>query len=188
MKVRFDDITNEGLYIRFSGDENVLAEALATVSLSPGMSVDPSVEGHMQFLIDGETLFALGSIHGRTVLQCSRCLAEFTQDSDLEIHAAIRRGPQPLDDGSKDAGNEDAFFFDGSDFDPGEIILQEILLALPMKPLCSEECPGLCPLCGALKGSAECTCPTGDTVDPRWGPLVKLSKEPSTGSRGSSGT
>lgn len=177
MKVRFDDITNEGLDLSFSGNENALAAALGAISLSPGTSVDPNVEGHLRFILDGDTLFALGNIHCRTVLQCSRCLAEFAQDCDLDIHVAVRRGAQPLEDVARDAGDEEAIFFEGAEFDPGEIILQEILLALPMKPLCSEVCPGLCPRCGALKGSVGCTCPTEENTDPRWGPLVKLGKE-----------
>jgi len=177
VKVRFEDIPDEGLELSFSGNESALAAALSAISPNLGTWVDPQVKGHLKLLMEGDRLFAVGRIQGRTRLQCSRCLAEFALDSDVEIHLGIQRGSEPLDDAAKDATEEDVVFFDGPEFDPGEIILQELLLALPMKPLCSEECPGLCPRCGALKGSAECTCPSEETTDRRWAALARLGKE-----------
>jgi uncharacterized protein len=174
MKVRFDDIPEEGLDLIFTGNENTLAEALGAVSLGPGLSIDPKVAGSLRFLVQDEDVFAVGQIQGRIRVQCSRCLNEFGMDSDVEIHLTIHRGPEPLDD---NAGEEDVVFVEGPEFDPGEIILHEILLAIPMKPLCSEECPGLCPHCGALKGSPECTCPEEEITSLRWEALGKLKKE-----------
>lgn len=177
MKVRFEDIPDEGLDLNFSGNENALAEALDAITLSPGTWVDPQVKGHLRLLMEGDRLFAVGLVKGRTRLECSRCLAEFYADSDVEIHLGIQRGAEPEDDAAKDAAEEDVVFFEGPEFDPGEIILQELLLALPMKPLCSEDCPGLCPRCGALKGSAQCSCPPEETTDPRWAALAGLGKK-----------
>jgi uncharacterized protein len=55
-----------------------------------------------------------------------------------------------------------------------QIIVQEVLLELPMKPLCSEQCAGLCPTCGAPVGSKECTCREQEHRDPRWAALAQL--------------
>jgi uncharacterized protein len=60
------------------------------------------------------------------------------------------------------------------------VIVQEILLSLPMKALCREDCPGLCPQCGAMKDSAECRCSNQDRIDPRWAALEDLKKRIST--------
>jgi uncharacterized protein len=138
------------------------------------MSIDPKVTGNLRFLLQDKDVFAFGRVQSRIRLQCSRCLNEFGLDNDVEIHLTIHRGPEPLDD---NAGEEDVIYLEGPEFDPGDIILQEILLAIPMKPLCSEECPGLCPRCGALKGTPECTCPEEVTTSPRWEALARLKKE-----------
>jgi uncharacterized protein len=176
VKIRFEDIPEEGLDLTFSETESTLADALGAISLSPGTSVDPHVTGHLKLLMEGGRLFVVGRIHGRTRLQCSRCLVEFPLETDVDIQLGIQQGSEPLDDAERDAVEEDVVFFEGPEFDPGEIILQELLLALPMKPLCSEECPGLCTRCGALKGSAECTCPPEETTNPRWAALARLGK------------
>jgi uncharacterized protein len=55
--------------------------------------------------------------------------------------------------------------------------LQELLLEVPMKPLCREDCAGLCPRCGALLGSDHCTCTAESAGDSRWAALARLKKE-----------
>lgn len=59
--------------------------------------------------------------------------------------------------------------------DIGEDVRQYLLLAVPVKLLCSEECRGLCPHCGANLNRQQCSC-TQDEVDPRWSALKKLSE------------
>ena len=51
---------------------------------------------------------------------------------------------------------------------------QEILLDIPMKPLCRDDCPGICPGCGFATGSEQCTCDSGKQIDPRWLELRKI--------------
>ncbi|HEY42216.1 MAG TPA: DUF177 domain-containing protein [Dehalococcoidia bacterium] len=54
-----------------------------------------------------------------------------------------------------------------------EAIRQYTVLATPMKPLCHENCAGLCPICGHNLNEGECGCPPPD-ADPRWAALRKL--------------
>jgi uncharacterized protein len=62
----------------------------------------------------------------------------------------------------------------GDELDPGEVVLQELFLEHPLKPLCSEDCQGLCPKCGGLRGTEECTCDEEAPADPRWQALAEL--------------
>jgi uncharacterized protein len=59
--------------------------------------------------------------------------------------------------------------------DLSQMTVEQIVLALPMKPLCKPDCRGLCALCGANRNLASCDCAPEDT-DPRWAPLKTLQK------------
>ena len=118
-----------------------------------------------------------GSIRTTLNLQCSRCLATFDIDKDLDLNFLVR---QVDFDGTTDKDawdSQDSEIVVGSEIDLGEIIVQELLLEVPMKPLCREDCQGLCPRCGALRGSDDCDCPLEVSVDPRWEQLTNLVKK-----------
>src|SRR6185503_8978804 len=57
--------------------------------------------------------------------------------------------------------------------DLNEILREQFYLALPMKPLCRENCAGLCPQCGMNRNTGTCSCAT-EIVDPRLAPLRGL--------------
>jgi uncharacterized protein len=63
--------------------------------------------------------------------------------------------------------------FDGEAIDVDEIVKEQILLAVPTRMLCREDCKGICPECGADKNTGECNCVT-DEIDPRWAALKDL--------------
>jgi len=54
-----------------------------------------------------------------------------------------------------------------------EAVRQYALLALPMKPLCKQECPGICPQCGKNLNEGKCSCPRRER-DARWAKLEGL--------------
>ena len=175
MKIRIEDIPEEGLELNFSPEQDILSEALKTIPKSGGISVDPHIKGHVRISVSGDDIFFVGTVSALLHLQCSRCLADFTAAKDTDLNLVIRRGDVeiPLRD-EREHPEADAVLVKGSELDPGELIVQELLLNVPMKPLCREDCPGLCPQCGALKGSRECTCPDDGPVDPRWEALAHL--------------
>ena len=59
--------------------------------------------------------------------------------------------------------------------DFAEAIRQYAVLGIPMKPLCSDQCAGLCPTCGQNLNQGPCECPKAE-IDPRWSELLKLLK------------
>jgi uncharacterized protein len=63
--------------------------------------------------------------------------------------------------------------FDGEAIDVDEIMKEQILLAVPTRMLCREDCKGICPECGIDKNTGECQCVTDD-IDPRWAALKNL--------------
>ena len=103
---------------------------------------------------------------------CDRCLRavpfalEFPLEAvyvTLEEYAASEREEVGLDDLG-------LMVYDGAAIDLDELARGEILLALPSRILCREDCRGLCPLCGAPLNENPCAC-AETTVDPRWAAL-----------------
>lgn len=178
MRIRTDEIPETGLELVFSGEEDVLSQALVDFETPQGVRIDPRIKGYANLYESGEELLLSARVQARLHLSCFRCLAEFDLDQESEIDLIVRRKDvlNPSDDQlAESTANE--VWIEGPELDLGTLFAQEILLDAPMKPLCSEDCPGLCPRCGALKGSDQCTCREEDDVDPRWQVLAKLKKD-----------
>jgi len=175
MKINLEDITDDGLHLSFDGTQDLLAKALAEVPPSEGVVIDPAIKGDLDLIKTGDNFALTGVIHAVMRLHCARCVKEFTTRTKVEMDLVVRqRTPEtrPDDDALQTEASE--ILVEGPEVDLAEIVYQEILLEVPMQPLCSESCPGLCPLCGALKGSDECKCPGETAADPRWEALARL--------------
>jgi len=174
MKIRFDDITEKGLVLEFSGTEDILSPVLQSVKLPKGTSIAPALRGeiHLEATDDGASVHGVVTV--RLGLECSRCLIGFEADRSIPLSFFVHRvgeGAEDLDKALLEAEPQD-LVVTGSELDLGDLIVQEILLDLPMQPLCDEECQGLCPRCGALKGSEQCACSENKNLDPRWEKLT----------------
>jgi len=174
MKIRIEDITEDGLELNFSGDEDILSAAIKNVSVPEGTRIAPHVKGQLLLSARGEDIAFEGIFQARVDARCSRCLADFVEDKLLNLALVLRPRKGGGMEEEISLADADTILVDGPEIDVGEIIMQELLLELPMKPLCKEDCPGLCPTCGALKGSPACTCRKQSEADPRWAALEKL--------------
>ena len=88
------------------------------------------------------------------VLVCTRCLQPTTQEkkSDFDVVLMIRAAGVEVSSPAEvevDADELSVIRVDGEDFETMPLVTEHIQLQLPMKPLCREDCLGLCPLCGA---------------------------------------
>ena len=134
-----------------------------------------NVRVELDIQMSGEEYFCQGNVMSLVKLECARCLGTFERDlvnrtdfiiSDRESYDG--RAKEAIDD-------EDYAFFEGSDLavDLSDIVRQAILLAISMKPLCSDDCRGLCPACGVNLNVTACQCRVEKT-DARWDALKKL--------------
>ncbi|MCK4353455.1 DUF177 domain-containing protein [candidate division WOR-3 bacterium] len=93
-------------------------------------------------------------------LTCSRCLTEFTKELVEQLDALFL----PDDINKKIKKDELSYediqtsFYTGEEIDILPLILDTILLSIPMKPLCCENCKGLCPMCGKNLNEGPCEC------------------------------
>ncbi len=123
----------------------------------------------------GEEFYCQGVVSAQAIVTCARCLVDF--DARLSNTAGFIVCTQEAYESKKDAiDDEDYVLLRGSDLraDISDIVRQTIILALSMKPLCSETCKGLCPHCGTNLNERTCGCKV-EHVDARWESLKRLS-------------
>ena len=126
------------------------------------------VKGEDLLVADGLVLFEITTA-------CCRCLESVHKSIEADFRIVFQKGTlqafgrakDDLDDGLKIIDP------DALTVDFGKIVREAVLLALPMKLLCSEDCKGLCPICGGNLNENPCDCERR-VVDPRWSQLAKL--------------
>jgi uncharacterized protein len=122
----------------------------------------------------GEDLVLEGSIEAVLELECGRCLARYrhrlSEPFRLVLEPAGDRTPTEPEaavalsrDGLCLADDSEMGWYRGSQIQLDSVCLEAISLALPVKPLCRDDCVGLCSRCGADRNQAPCGC---DEVTP----------------------
>ena len=109
---------------------------------------------------------------------CGRCLEEVEEHIDGEIATYYERTGRAIPDGEELTESDDVEILDygAKTIDLSRRIAELVNLNIPMKPLCSEACKGLCPDCGTNLNVGACGCGTR-MVDSRWHTLKTLLKE-----------
>jgi len=156
MILRVSDISDDGLIIE---DAGLLGSPFA----------DPSwrLEGvHLRAERDGDDVVIGGEIDATVPVVCGRCLEEFPVRARASVD--VRYIPRPPEGDRVELGTDDLDldFYHGGEIDLSTLVASETALALPMKPLCREDCRGLCPLCGGNRNLVACACPER-APDPR---------------------
>ncbi len=124
----------------------------------------------------GEEVWIKGRVTTRLSFVCCRCLApfEFPVDSRFDLvylPEDVHGLKEELDD-----EDMDTLFFQGHELDLREVILEQLNLTFPPKPLCSPACEGICAVCGKVRKDGECGCQVKD-LDPRLDQLKILMKD-----------
>jgi len=110
-------------------------------------------------------VMAVGVVSAPWIGECRRCGGPV----EGTVAAAVREHYAPTEAARQD---EDAYPLDGDELDLEPLARDAVLLDLPLAPLCSEGCLGLCPQCGANRNLVVCACVTSG--DPRWSALDGL--------------
>lgn len=105
---------------------------------------------------------------GIVKVHCARCMKELDQDVNFKVKEFFVQS-----DGENDDDDEDVVFFEGYNIDVKDIVVNHFLMNVSGKYLCSEDCKGLCPKCGADLNLGDCGC-KNDDIDPRWAALADI--------------
>ena len=162
MKILIPEIPKEGL------DIEVQEEIESDILASP-------VRARVKVEKLGAEVMVKGDLAAEVKLQCSRCLREFISTLSVPIEAVYH----PLEELKGEERHEiaaeelDMDFYSGEELDLTNLLKEQVMLNIAMKPLCGDSCKGICPDCGADLNVETCRCLVKD-IDPRLEKLKKL--------------
>jgi uncharacterized protein len=124
-----------------------------------------SLRGQIALLRTDKGVLVTGLLEGKTSATCSRCLSPF----EFKIKLDIREEYFPIVEinsglALSEPDDTGAFTIDANHIlDTDEAVRQYSLVATPMKPLCHDDCAGLCPVCGKNLNTGSCNCQLNST-------------------------
>lgn len=154
---------SEGESVCFDFVEDFSSSDLGTEALS----FQAPVHVQLQVNYTSKALLVHGTIRTELKATCGRCLETFVNPLNLTFQDEWIFLAQATEDLL-----ETALILDKDEVDIKERIFEQIVLALPMKFICSAECQGLCPTCGANRNLTPCHCGEDD-INPRFAALGK---------------
>lgn len=170
MKIAVSDIPEEGQYIEFN--ENLRFDS-ATSKTVP-------VTATLRLRKDGQTVHIRGHIRAEIAQECSRCLTVSPSVLDFDFSAAFEPASMESGEAYELSGVDlDLGSYENDEIDLADLIGEQLMINIPIKPLCSESCKGICSRCGANRNRDECFC-EGTEIDDRWKILGNLFSERKT--------
>ena len=169
----------------FSLNDLELRKVPFHASFPPGKVdfLDPSLRQASPIEVDGvaELAGALGDIRvcGRLAAsleaECARCLdpVSIPMGGDFDLVYRPSEVDVDSDDHAISEGESDVGYYEGSGIELEDVVREQVLLWLPSQMVCSEECKGICPMCGVNRNRQSCGCES-PKFDERWSALRNL--------------
>ncbi len=150
--IEFDSKITQSSVLHAEGTANLLNHALGEIRIQGKLNVSVSAT-------------------------CDRCLegASFPIENQFDLvympAGESEGGEDEIDQGAIEVG-----FYEGNGLELNDVFREVVLLALPMRLVCSETCKGICPVCGRNRNQEECGCQV-NAMDDRWSKLRSLRTE-----------
>lgn len=125
---------------------------------------------HLDSVVEG--ILVRGSIGVDLVLPCARCLEPQGTDRTLEVAELFLDPTKREDDADEDPGYE--LVDDRTAIDLSTLVRDAVVIDLPTRILCREDCQGLCPVCGIDRNTGDCGHGEESEPDARWAKLAEL--------------
>lgn len=120
----------------------------------------------------GDRLWADIEAEGTLVTNCARCLTPIKTPLNFRYSETFRRPEQQRL--AEEYVRESVYT--GEELDLSDGLLEQLVLELPIRQLCREDCAGLCPQCGINRNESSCDCRI-DNIDPRLAKLAELLRQ-----------
>ncbi len=116
-----------------------------------------------------------GRLKVRMEAECDRCLepASFPLDLSFDLFYEPLAASPRIEEVELNESDCEIAFYQGEGLELEDVLREQILLALPMRRICREDCKGICPECGENRNVAACTCRL-KPADDRWAALRDL--------------
>lgn len=166
MKLQFDmenlSPDGENFDLCFKGEEVSVDE------------IDGDVCSYIRITKKGHLYQVKGHLEYEYPLICSRCLTDFTREFKPEFDCELKKYTGY---GVREKEMDPDNLLNGDKIDLSQLFHDLILLSIPMKPVCSEDCRGLCPVCGKNLNEGDCEHSRElkeKDIDPRWKKLLEV--------------
>jgi uncharacterized protein len=178
MKIALDDIKALPKELSYTEDVNDLNARLdrGVRDYRVARGLDVAVE----YYRSGLDVFFRGALRGEVLGTCARCCEEYPFGVDHPFVFVLAPRAAAVDEGARLTPDDMALsYYEGEEIDLTPLVHEQIILALPTRPLCDEACRGLCARCGAnLNANAgPCACPVEAPADPRLAVLHALARD-----------
>ena len=167
MKIKIDDIPDDGLSVNLSEDGETIEKAAGKVDFS----IKSPVKARLSFYRSGELIDIEGDIDATIVMTCSMCVKDFDLSVSEHFTNRIILGSETSDEKELSKSDMDVEYFSGDELDTSGILLERIALDIPIKPVCSEDCKGFCASCGKNLNQGPCGCEKKERIDSRFAKL-----------------
>jgi uncharacterized protein len=142
----------------------------------PGLEfADARITGLVRLEKHGQDILVRGQLAGHLELACSRCLESFGAPAaiDFDLLLVPAQAAASAEAEELSPSDLDLDYYTGESVDLESLLREQIILMMPLKPLCDENCQGLCPQCGANFNRETCRCQT-DAVNSPFAQLAKV--------------
>lgn len=166
MAIKINDIPPEGCTVEVAEHYDLFDQGTAATHVTASLAIHPAGNGLLRIS---------GRVSAKPELECSRCLKSFIlpiDDAGIDIELAPGSVLQQEAEHELNPAELDVEFYQGEELDLSDIIKEQLLLSIPMVPVHSPDCKGLCPVCGTDRNERECTCTPDRAEAP--GPFSKL--------------
>ncbi|MBI5375625.1 MAG: DUF177 domain-containing protein [Candidatus Schekmanbacteria bacterium] len=169
LKIVLDNIPDEGLHIHEEMDAGCFEDI--DVNLKTPVELDADV------YMSGSIVVVTGSVVFSAELDCSRCLKRICSKITSPFKVEYKRYELRNESSDVELESEEleVDYLKEDFIDLQDLASQQIILSIPMKPLCSADCKGLCAVCGADRNENDCGC-IEKKIDPRLSVLAELKK------------
>ena len=167
MKLPVDEITESAREIKFSERIGELNELYGRGQFRD-FDFPPFLEVYLVYYRAGREIFFRGSFAGTLEGRCSRCLRSFSFPLSKEFDFVLSPEPSQSNRKVEELKREDLglSYYSSDEINLAPLLREQVMLALPTRPLCRENCRGLCGGCGVNLNDEPCVCMTS-TTDPR---------------------
>lgn len=171
MKIAIDDIKASPKELGYTEEVDEL-----NARLGRGVQdyrVAPELAVALEYYRAGLDIFFRGSLRGQVHGQCARCLEDYVFGLEHDFRCVLTPRSAEVAGAELTADDLALSSYEGDEIDVTPLVYEQVILALPTRPLCAEDCRGLCPRCGANLNHGACGCPSAPS-DPRLAVLHSL--------------
>ncbi|MEJ2638621.1 MAG: DUF177 domain-containing protein [Desulfosarcinaceae bacterium] len=185
MKLNINDLSAGEMRLRMAVDP-IQLPALEALHRGGQVGFGHPLNVDLRAFRNRDMVTVLGRLTTQVAMDCARCLTRHLQPLDFAVELSYLQGGESAaqieaasnQDLELDAREAGLIRFEGDILDLGEGIAEQVIMRLPIKPLCDPGCKGLCSRCGANLNRERCSCARDESESPfavlqHWLPKAK---------------